>query len=97
MRINVVIDDELMAEALKSTGLSTKRAVIEEGLRTLVRLRQHRQVRPLRGKYQWEGDLNAPVGHRFGRPAHSSARRLPGRFLPRHAGAVIEKGCSNHE
>ena len=58
MRTNVVIDDELMAEALESTGLNTKKAVIEEALRTLVRLRKQEKVRSLRGKLQWEGDLN---------------------------------------
>ena len=65
MRTNVVIDDELMAEALESTGLSTKKAVIEEALRTLVRLRKQEQVRSLRGKLQWEGDLNTLREGRF--------------------------------
>ena len=59
MRTNVVIDDELMAEALATTGLGTKKAVIEEALRTLVRLRKQEQVRSLRGKLQWEGELDA--------------------------------------
>jgi Arc/MetJ family transcription regulator len=58
MRTNVVIDDKLMAEALESTGLNTKKAVIEEALRTLVRLKKQERVRSLRGKLQWEGDLN---------------------------------------
>jgi Arc/MetJ family transcription regulator len=58
MRTNVVIDDELMAEALESTGLNTKKAVIEEALRTLVRLKKQERVRSLRGKLHWEGDLN---------------------------------------
>ena len=58
MRTNVVIDDELMADALESTGLNTKKAVIEEALRTLVRLKRQERVRSLRGKLQWEGDLN---------------------------------------
>jgi Arc/MetJ family transcription regulator len=65
MRTNVVIDDELMAEALESTGLSTKKAVIEEALRTLVRLKKQEQVRSLRGKLQWEGDLNTLREGRF--------------------------------
>ncbi len=65
MRTNVVIDDELMAEALESTGLHTKKAVIEEALRTLVRLRKQEQVRSLRGKLQWEGDLNILREGRF--------------------------------
>ncbi len=59
MRTNVVIDDELMTAALESTGLKTKRAVIEEGLRTLVRLKAQEQVKYLRGTLQWEGDLDS--------------------------------------
>jgi Arc/MetJ family transcription regulator len=61
----VVIDDELMAEALESTGLNTKKAVIEEALRTLIRLKKQGQVRSLRGKLQWEGDLNMLREARF--------------------------------
>jgi Arc/MetJ family transcription regulator len=59
MRTNVVIDDELMQEALRVTGMATKRAVIEEGLRTLVRLKGQEEVRNWRGKLHWEGDLDA--------------------------------------
>ncbi len=59
MRTNVVIDDELMAEAMRCTGLKTKRAVIEEALRTLIRLKSQEQVRALRGKLRWEGNLAA--------------------------------------
>jgi len=58
MRTNVVIDDELMAEALASTGLKTKRAVIEQALRTLVQMKAQEKTRSLRGKLQWEGDLD---------------------------------------
>jgi Arc/MetJ family transcription regulator len=65
MRTNVVIDDELMAEALESTGLNTKKAVIEEALRTLVRLKKQEQIRSLRGKLQWEGDLDSQREGRF--------------------------------
>jgi Arc/MetJ family transcription regulator len=65
MRTNVVIDDDLMAEALESTGLNTKKAVIEEALRTLVRLKKQEQVRSLRGELQWEGDLNILRESRF--------------------------------
>lgn len=65
MRTNVVIDDELMSEALESTGLKTKKAVIEEALRTLVRLKKQEQVRSLRGKLQWEGSLSALREGRF--------------------------------
>jgi Arc/MetJ family transcription regulator len=65
MRTNVVIDDELMAAALETTGLKTKRAVIEEALRTLVQLRAQERVRALRGKLQWEGDLDVLREGRF--------------------------------
>ncbi len=57
MRTNIVIDDKLMRETLRLTGLKTKREAVELGLRTLVRLRQQEQVRRFRGKLKWEGDL----------------------------------------
>jgi len=59
MRTNIVIDDKLMREALRATGLKTKRAAVESGLRTLLRLSKQSQIRRLRGKLSWQGDLNA--------------------------------------
>jgi Arc/MetJ family transcription regulator len=47
-----------MAQAMESSGLTTKRAVIEEALRTLIRVKAQERVRGLRGKLHWEGDLN---------------------------------------
>jgi Arc/MetJ family transcription regulator len=58
MRTNIVIDDELMANALKLTGLKTKREAVELGLKTLVRLKKQEQIRQYRGKLPWEGDLD---------------------------------------
>jgi Arc/MetJ family transcription regulator len=58
MRTNIEIDDKLMAQAIRLTGLSTKRAVVEEGLRLLVRVRKQAQaLKALRG-LGWEGDLD---------------------------------------
>ena len=57
MRTNVVIDDELMRQALHASGLPTKRAVIEAALRLLVQVQGQSEVRRLRGKVAWEGDL----------------------------------------
>jgi Arc/MetJ family transcription regulator len=58
MRTNIEIDDDLMDEALKVTGLPAKRAVVEEGLRLMVRLRkQARTLKTLKG-LGWEGDLD---------------------------------------
>ena len=57
MRTNIVIDDKLMEEALRQTGLPTKRAVVEAGLKLLIRVKSQGDIRKLRGKVQWEGDL----------------------------------------
>lgn len=59
MRTNIVIDDALMRATLKATGIKTKREAVEQGLRTLLRLKQQTQLRRLRGKYAWEGDVAA--------------------------------------
>ncbi len=58
MRTNVVIDDGLMDDALKLTGLKTKREAVELGLRTLIRIKQQEEIRRFRGKLRWEGDLD---------------------------------------
>ncbi|MFT7109801.1 MAG: Arc/MetJ family transcription regulator [Psychrobacter glaciei] len=58
MRTNIVIDDTLMADALKVTGLETKKEVVEEGLKLLVRQNKQQAIRKLRGKLQWEGNLD---------------------------------------
>ncbi|ASP16378.1 type II toxin-antitoxin system VapB family antitoxin [Neisseria sp. 23W00296] len=57
MRTNIVINDQLMAEALQLSGLSSKREVVETALRLLVQQQRQRQIRSLRGKLIWEGDL----------------------------------------
>jgi Arc/MetJ family transcription regulator len=59
MRTNIVIDDKLMKDTLRATGLETKREVVEEALRTLLRLRRQAEIRRFRGKLNWQGDLNA--------------------------------------
>lgn len=57
MRTNIEIDDDLMANALKATGLKTKRNVVEQGLRLIIRQYEQQAIRKLRGKVKWEGDL----------------------------------------
>jgi len=59
MRTNIVIDDKLMREALRATGLKTKREAVEQGLQALLRLSKQGEIRQLRGKLRWRGDLNA--------------------------------------
>ena len=59
MRTNIVIEDKLMRETLRATGLKTKREAVELGLQTLLRLRRQAAIRRLRGKLVWQGDLDA--------------------------------------
>ena len=70
MRTNIVIDDELMAAALKARPNATKRSVVEEGLRLVAQLHRQRRVRSLRGKLRWEADLETM------RRDHGLKRRL---------------------
>jgi Arc/MetJ family transcription regulator len=57
MRTNVVIDDNLMESALKTTGIKTKKDVIEEGLRLLVQMKGQEKIKGFRGKLKWTGNL----------------------------------------
>jgi Arc/MetJ family transcription regulator len=57
MRTNIDIDDELMETALRESGLRTKRAAVEEGLRALIERQRRRKLLDAFGKYPWEGDL----------------------------------------
>jgi len=58
VRTNVVIDDDLMKSALKQSGLKTKKAVIEEGLRLLVEIKRQSNAKAFRGKLKWSGNLD---------------------------------------
>lgn len=62
MRTNIVIDDKLMADALKASGLNTKKEVVEQGLKLLVQRSQQQEIRKLRGRIKWEGDLDEMRG-----------------------------------
>ncbi len=58
MRTNIVIDDQLMADALKLSGLQTKKEAVEEGLKILIKLKKQENIKSFRGKLKWEGDLD---------------------------------------
>ena len=58
MRTNIEIEDKLMRDALNATGLKTKRAAVELGLQTLIRLKQQEKIRNYRGKLEWTGNLD---------------------------------------
>lgn len=57
MKTNIIIDEQLIADALKVTGLNTKKEVIEMGLKTLIDLKKQEQIKQFKGKLKWEGDL----------------------------------------
>jgi Arc/MetJ family transcription regulator len=57
MRTNIVINDELMNEAMTLSQLKTKRAVVETGLKLLVQIKKQERIKRLRGKLKWDGDL----------------------------------------
>jgi Arc/MetJ family transcription regulator len=59
MRTSIVINDELMKQAMRASGASTKREAVERSLRLMVRLaRQEELIRSARGKLHWTGNLD---------------------------------------
>ena len=58
MRTNVVVDDKLMASALKVSGLKTKKDAIEEGLKLLVQVKSQKKIKRFRGRLKWSGNLD---------------------------------------
>jgi Arc/MetJ family transcription regulator len=59
MRTNIVIDDKLMKDVLKATGIKTKREAVDRALRLLLQIERQQEIRKFRGKLNWEGDLDA--------------------------------------
>jgi Arc/MetJ family transcription regulator len=60
MRTNIVIDDQLIKRAMRVSGATTKREAVQKSLELMVRLaEQERLLRSARGKFRWEGDLDA--------------------------------------
>jgi len=55
MRTNIEIDDKLMKQAMKASGATTKRAVVEASLRQMVQLKEQAKIRGLFGKVVWRG------------------------------------------
>ena len=66
MRTNIVLDDKLVERAQKLTGIKTKREVVHEALRTLILLSEQAEIRNLRGKLKWDGNLGEQRLSRFG-------------------------------
>lgn len=58
MRTNIEIDDEVMSEAQRLTGVKTKREAVDLALRELVARHRRLGILELRGRVHWEGDLD---------------------------------------
>ena len=58
MRTNIEIDDKLMRDAIKASGLRTKKETVELALQTLLRLKKQEKIKNYRGKLNWSGDLD---------------------------------------
>jgi len=59
MRTNIVIDDNLIAEALKLSKVKTKKSVVEQALKLWVQVKKQEAIIKYFGKLDWEGDLSA--------------------------------------
>ena len=57
MRTNIIIDDTLMADVLKATGVKSKREAVELGLKAILMLKQQEGIKAFKGKLKWEADL----------------------------------------
>jgi Arc/MetJ family transcription regulator len=57
-RTNIVLDDELIDKAKSMTGIRTIRELVHHALRELVRHKRQRDLIKLRGRIDWDGDLD---------------------------------------
>ncbi len=59
MSTNIVIDEDLLKEAMAVSGNRSRKATVEEALRIFIRFKSQDSIRSLRGKLHWEGNLDA--------------------------------------
>ena len=57
-RTNVVLDDNLVEDCIKATGIKTKKALIDHALRELLRHENQIKILDLKGNINWEGNLD---------------------------------------
>ena len=58
-RTNIVLDDTLMAECRRATGIKTRRALVDHALHELLRHQRQKKILELKGAIRWEGNLKA--------------------------------------
>lgn len=65
MRTNIVIDDKLIEQSMKYTGIRTKTKLVDFALRELIRRQKRKEILKLKGKLQWDGNLEEMRSVRF--------------------------------
>ena len=58
MGTDIIIDENLMQEVLEATGLTTPKEAVELGLRTLIQLHKQKRIKELKGRLNWDGNLD---------------------------------------
>jgi len=56
-RTNVLLDDKIVEDCMKATGIKTRRALIDHALHELLRHESQTKILELKGKVHWEGNL----------------------------------------
>jgi Arc/MetJ family transcription regulator len=57
-RTNIVLDDKLVDDCMKVTGIKTQKALIDHALHELLRREKQLKILEIKGKIHWEGDLD---------------------------------------
>lgn len=71
-RTNIVLDDDLVAEASRLSGIRTKKDLVHEALRVLIATRKRKSLLDLEGKIQFAPGYD----HKALRPAGPRRRRV---------------------
>ena len=58
MRTNIVLDDNLVTEGLRITGLKTKKDLVNYALSSLIERKKMYDIFKFRGKVEWVGNLD---------------------------------------
>jgi Arc/MetJ family transcription regulator len=58
MATYIKIDSDLINEAMKASGLKTKKATVEAGLKLMISLKVQEKIKLLKGKLKWEGNMD---------------------------------------
>jgi len=64
-RTNIVLDEELVEKGMRLTGITTQRSLIDHALRELVRRKEQKKVLRLKGRVNWEGNMDELRANRF--------------------------------